>query len=135
MSVNIPTEYKLRWRLEYFDQKPDIYGPWDRGSDTRPCWKQSKSNLLYAVIEGENVRTHEIVRLSEMPGPKYKCHQWLAQVRAPGNFAQSIAPKPTLVALKMVGDTYCTVVFRDGYIQITQPNVSDSVMHYGREPQ
>lgn len=72
--------YRLRWRFEYSDGKPDKAGPWSRAS-VKPAEMaafQSKEALKWAVIEGEDLRSWDVKRLAEVPGEDFRNFEWVA---------------------------------------------------------
>ena len=109
-----PDFYRLRWRFEFAD-RPARRGVWNLESD-RPddaAWRVPKAGLVYAVIEGENIRTFETVRFFECPGPDYITCKGNAYTRTPGAIGLSVAafsPRPILWAISFLTRTELVAV-------------------------
>lgn len=68
--------YRLRWRFQYADGKPDVYGQWN--GTAIAAWSVDKTNLLYALIEGEKFGHWTQKVLVRVPGQIFATAKWVA---------------------------------------------------------
>lgn len=127
--------YDLRCVFEYVS-KPVWRSQWNRTGDiaSDAAYMQTKTGLLFAVIEGKNIITREIVRLAEYPGGDFCNFQWVAASFVPLN-GTSGKLNSRLLGLAMITRNNIITVFKDGTIKIDprDGNKDDKFMHYARE--
>jgi len=128
--------FRLRWRFEYADAKPAKYGIWDyTDGDKHPensAWAVSKENLLYAVIESECLRTHEITRVIECKGADFCNFAWVAAQPFTGSGEM---PAPRILGLQLVSRDFRTTAFYDGTTRMAERDEADKATQfrtYGR---
>jgi hypothetical protein len=127
--------YNLRCVFEYAKDIPTWKSQWNRSGDnaTDSAFMQTKNGLLYAVIEGKNIITKEIVRIVEYPGYDFCNFQWVAASFVPVNSPKGQL-QSKLIGLALVTRDNVVTVFRDGSVKIDQRNaqIEDKHMHYAR---
>lgn len=109
--------YRLRWRFQFSDGKPDKYGQWN-GSQIA-AWSVNKANILYAVIEGEKIGAWSIHEFVRVPGPMYATCKWVAacgvSTKAVGKYG-AIQKAGDIVGLTFQTNDEAITVFIDGRI-------------------
>jgi hypothetical protein len=112
--------YRLRWRFEYVDGT-SRRGVWDLGSDLQQdkAAYQKKEGLLFAIIEGEDVRTFEQRVFVECPGQDYVSCLGEAYTRLPNalGLSRAVSPKTYLSGISFVTRAERILVFVDGTIE------------------
>lgn len=104
----IPRRYRLRWGFQ-FATRPTRRGPWDCGSD-RPedsAWAVNKEGLLKAFVEAEDIATHEVTMLTEVPGEDYATAQWEMHSRVAAIWREdspvtAVRPRPIIHGLSLL---------------------------------
>jgi len=110
----------LRWRFEYSDGKPPKYGQWDRHGDieTDQAWRQDKTNLLYACIEGKDNRTKDIQIFHRCLGADFVNFNWIATASVGGlKVGGAVTPTPRIVGLMLIDRIEKHQVYSGGIIE------------------
>lgn len=72
--------YWLRWRFEYSDGKPPVYGQWGRqGEKNTQAWCTDKNNLLYACIEAKDLIQKTVSVVAAVKGEDFLNFSWKAR--------------------------------------------------------
>lgn len=133
--------WHVRWRFEYSDGKPSKYGMWDNGDQSTP-WgsasKQSKENLMFAMVEVENRDRNKCLHAVVCSGPDFCNFEWqgtsFVVTTVNKNGARSSEATETRIdALVLVTRTQRFKVYRSGVIEVEERTDSDSMFHYGAE--
>lgn len=72
--------HDLRFRFEYSDGKPTVFGKWNDTNKhaKKQAWSINRHGLCRAIIEARNVATGEIKAVVDCPGSDYRFMQWRA---------------------------------------------------------
>jgi len=117
----------VRWRFEYTDKPPKI-GIWNYTGDAPElqAWRQSKSNLLFAVIEAKD-QNQVIHRIFECPGADFCNFQTEMEARFSMNGGTG---QHRMVGLTLVSRTERATIFLNGEIEIAKRASDDFDNHY-----
>lgn len=125
-----PEYWMLRWRFEYLHGVIK-YGQWDRHGDFEQdqAWRQSKTDLLYACIEGKEVHTKELKILHRCLGRDFVNFNWIATASVPAMMKGSVTPTPRIVGLMLVDRNDNHQVFKHGGKKSVKHNIDYGQQH------
>jgi hypothetical protein len=124
-------KYDLRCCFEYIG-KPTWRSQWNR-SGHLPCdqaWCQNKNGLAFAVIEGKDVQTREVIRLVECSGDTFNNFEWLAHVSIPLGVKGEVTPPVRNVGLVLVTSENRIIITVDGVMQMEQRTTEDKAHNF-----
>jgi hypothetical protein len=113
--------WRLRWRFVFAD-KADKVGVWNGATNVQSDMAAfiNKTNLSFALIEGEIQHTGRRKLFVEIPGQIYAHCQWIAAISAPWALnsinADGIKKRPGIIGLSMTTNEMKYSVFVDGSI-------------------
>jgi hypothetical protein len=125
--ITKPDKFALRWVLEYSTgrRKNGMWGMSTKNKEDQ-AWCQPKKDLVWAVIEGKNLKTMEIVRLVECPVADFRVFQWVATASVnPFAVKGNVKPRSRLMGLKMLTRYKEYQVLGDGVVQ--SKDISDGL--------
>ncbi len=83
--LQLPKKYLLRWRFDYKDDKPTKRGMFNNSGPQNDletkAWNKN-TNVKFAIIEGKDIQTREIIVLAECLGEDFVNFEWIAAVDA-----------------------------------------------------
>lgn len=115
-TASQPNVYMLRWAFEY-SNRPRKAGMWGMATKNPvdSAWAQPKDGLIYALIEGKDIKTRLTHRLVECPGADFRTFQWVATAALPGmGLKGAVTLRSKLVGLKILSRDICLEVHSDG---------------------
>jgi len=133
--------YRLRYRFEYFDGKPTVFGKWDHSGDhaANQAWTQKRDGLARVIIEGKHNVTKETVSIVDCSGQDYRMLQWIAAgflgSRQLKNCGNGITPATRNIGLALWTADKKIAVFNNGVVHVEELNEQEKKYHfatYGR---
>lgn len=72
-----PEKYLLRWRYEYKDGKPPLYGQWSPGGKEGAARLADQTNLDRAMIEAKDIVKRDVFTLLECDAAEFIKFEWV----------------------------------------------------------
>ena len=123
--------FRLRWRFEFSGNKRPAVGIYNGASDRQEdsAWAVSKEDMTYAIIEGENYLTQELVRLLECEASQYASMQWEAYSKSPSLGLKpehgAFQLRPNIAGLSILTRTQTVTCWVDGTMTTTELSAHD----------
>jgi hypothetical protein len=125
--------YLLRCCLEYSDNKKTWRSMWNMTQEnaTDAAWRQSKDNLLFALIEAKNIVTRDISVVAVCNGDDFCNFQWIATVacNSTGGF-NSVTTRGTNIGLKIISRNDEIIVYCDKKIQLRKRTEEEKKINF-----
>jgi len=96
--------FRLRWRFEFHDGRAPKYGIWNGASGRKEDSAAfvDKTNLLWAIVEGEKVGAWTVKEFFRVSGADYFHAKWDGAVLAPAFVKESYKAAPNIIGLTML---------------------------------
>ena len=133
--------YRLRYRFEYFDNKPTVFGKWNHSGNhpSNQAWTQKREGLSRVIIEAKDIVTNEIKTIVDCPGQDYRLLQWIAAgflgSRQLKNAGSGVTPMTRNIGISLWTSEKKIAVFNNGVVHVENLNDHDKKYHfatYGR---
>jgi hypothetical protein len=130
--------YRLRWRFEFLDGKAPRSGLWSmqERDSLHGAWSVNKSNLAFALVQYECLRTQKVGVFAECAGPDFVNFEWIGQVVVrPLTELERSTYSPTILGLQLVTRDLVLKVFVDGTHQVHARSEEDkkrSLVGFGK---